>query len=147
MTPRERAVLELLGDHLTHQEIGHKLFISTRTVESHAASLRRKLDVADHRGLVRLAADYRTEISRGTASQIAVPLTSFAGRRREVEELTQAVRDSRLVSVVGPGGVGKTRLAVAAALSLAPTFPDGLPASLIWLVWSTPLHFGSRGRG
>ena len=40
VTPRERAVLELLGQHLTHEEIGRELFISVRTVESHVAHLR-----------------------------------------------------------------------------------------------------------
>ncbi len=49
VSPREREVLELLGDHLTHEEIGQRLFISVRTVESHVASLRRKLGLPDHR--------------------------------------------------------------------------------------------------
>jgi predicted ATPase/DNA-binding CsgD family transcriptional regulator len=126
VTPRERAVLELLGEHLTHQEIGQKLFISPRTVESHVASLRRKLGVPNHRGLVRFASAYSIEAARVAAPSLTVPLTSFVGRRREVEELTRALRDSRLVSVVGPGGAGKTRLALAAALSLATAFTDGV---------------------
>jgi hypothetical protein len=47
------------------------------------------------------------------------PLSSFVGRTGELEELTEAVRASRLVTLVGPGGVGKTpglRLSDASAL-------------------------------
>src|SRR5947209_17149206 len=52
LSAREREVLLLLGEHLTHEQIGQRLFISVRTVESHVASLRRKLGMADHRSLV-----------------------------------------------------------------------------------------------
>jgi DNA-binding CsgD family transcriptional regulator len=79
VTPRERAVLELLGDHLTHDEIGRKLFISTRTVESHVAHLRHKLGVPDHRGLVRLASEYRLDGAREPVPTVKVPLTTFIG--------------------------------------------------------------------
>jgi DNA-binding CsgD family transcriptional regulator len=52
---REAEVLALLGEHLSHAEIAARLFISVRTVESHVASLRRKLGVAGHRELIQLA--------------------------------------------------------------------------------------------
>lgn len=55
-------------------------------------------------------------------------LSSFVGRERELTEvislLTQA--GSRLLTLTGPGGVGKTRLAVRAASSVAGSFPDGV---------------------
>ncbi|MET9343864.1 BTAD domain-containing putative transcriptional regulator [Nonomuraea sp. NPDC003804] len=44
------------------------------------------------------------------------PLTSFIGREEELEELTGLLATSRMVSIVGPGGAGKTRLATEAAL-------------------------------
>jgi predicted ATPase/DNA-binding CsgD family transcriptional regulator len=55
--------------------------------------------------------------------------TSFVGRRREVAEVRTKVTASRVVSLVGPGGVGKTRLAIRAAADLVRGFPDGA-----WLV-------------
>ncbi|CAA9286241.1 MAG: Adenylyl cyclase class-3/4/guanylyl cyclase / Disease resistance domain-containing protein / Tetratricopeptide repeat-containing protein / Transcriptional regulator, LuxR family [uncultured Chloroflexi bacterium] len=55
--------------------------------------------------------------------------TSFIGRRRELAELRKKLTAARLVSLVGPGGVGKTRLAVRAAAGLARGFRDGA-----WLV-------------
>ena len=51
--------------------------------------------------------------------------TSFVGRRRDLAELRRALSTSRLVSLVGPGGVGKTRLAVRAATDLGRGFAHG----------------------
>jgi DNA-binding NarL/FixJ family response regulator len=44
---------------------------------------------------------------------------SFIGRRRELAEVRKKLTEARLVTLVGPGGVGKTRLAVRAATNLA----------------------------
>ncbi|HSW41897.1 MAG TPA: LuxR C-terminal-related transcriptional regulator [Patescibacteria group bacterium] len=55
--------------------------------------------------------------------------TSFVGRRRELAELRKKLATVRLVTLVGPGGVGKTRLAIRIGTDLARAFPDGA-----WLV-------------
>ncbi len=55
--------------------------------------------------------------------------TSFVGRRRELVELRARLSTSRLVSLVGPGGVGKTRLALRGVTDLGRGFRDGA-----WLV-------------
>ena len=55
--------------------------------------------------------------------------TSFVGRRRELAEIRKKLSTTRLVSLVGPGGVGKTRLAIQAAADLGRGFADGA-----WLV-------------
>src|SRR5438045_1563044 len=55
--------------------------------------------------------------------------TSFIGRRREIAELRKKLLTARLVSLVGPGGVGKTRLAIRAATDLGRSFAGGA-----WLV-------------
>ena len=55
--------------------------------------------------------------------------TSFVGRRRELAELRKKIATVRLVTLVGPGGVGKTRLAIRSGTDLARAFPDGA-----WLV-------------
>ena len=53
-------------------------------------------------------------------------LTSFVGRERELGEVTEAVASHRLVTLCGPGGAGKTRLALAVAERLLPSYPDGV---------------------
>jgi predicted ATPase/DNA-binding SARP family transcriptional activator len=54
------------------------------------------------------------------APQLPVQATPFVGRRQELAELVRRLRDPdcRLLTIVGPGGIGKTRLALAAAQSL-----------------------------
>jgi len=56
-------------------------------------------------------------------------LSSFIGRVAELEQLREAVRSSRLVTLIGPGGAGKTRLAVEAAGVLREEHRDGA-----WLI-------------
>ncbi len=112
---REAEVFDLVGEHLTQAEIGERLFISIRTVESHVASLRRKLGMVDHRALVRLAAESRWQ--RPT-SELPHEASSFFGRLTELDEVVTAVASSRVVTIVGPGGTGKTRLAIRAASDL-----------------------------
>src|SRR2546426_12156741 len=51
--------------------------------------------------------------------------TSFIGRRRELGEIRKKLTTARLVSLVGPGGVGKTRLALRIAADLGRGFADG----------------------
>jgi predicted ATPase/DNA-binding CsgD family transcriptional regulator len=125
---REAEVLALLGEHLSHAEIAARLFISVRTVESHVASLRRKLGASSHRELVRVAAGYRAaaaERAQAAPPRLPSPLTSFIGRNRERAALAGTLGESRLVSAVGPGGAGKTRLALAVAGDVADRFPGG----------------------
>ncbi|WP_246258379.1 ATP-binding protein [Amycolatopsis anabasis] len=53
-------------------------------------------------------------------------LTSYVGRRREAAEIRSHLRTARLVTLTGPGGVGKTRLAASVAAESARGFADGV---------------------
>ncbi|RJL32441.1 LuxR C-terminal-related transcriptional regulator [Bailinhaonella thermotolerans] len=60
------------------------------------------------------------------AHNLPVELDSFVGRQADVHELTRLVTATRLVTLAGPGGIGKSRLASRVAAALAPEFPDGV---------------------
>ncbi|MGH7428711.1 MAG: ATP-binding protein, partial [Candidatus Methylomirabilaceae bacterium] len=62
-------------------------------------------------------------------TNLPVQLSSFIGRQQEITQIKQLLTGSRLVTLVGPGGMGKTRLALQAAADLVDTFHDG-----VWLV-------------
>lgn len=62
----------------------------------------------------------------GIPANLPEQLTSFVGREREVAEIQRLVERSRFVTLVGAGGVGKTRLAVRTASALTPSFPAGV---------------------
>ncbi|OLE26017.1 MAG: hypothetical protein AUG44_14255 [Actinobacteria bacterium 13_1_20CM_3_71_11] len=66
---------------------------------------------------------------------LRAPLTSFVGRDAELRRVAGLLRDARLVTLVGPGGAGKSRLAVEVGRSLAAEAPDG-----VWLVELAPVR-------
>ena len=73
-----------------------------------------------------------TAPDRGT---LPAELTSFVGRRRELALTRRLLARSRLLTLTGVGGVGKTRLALRMAAEVRRTFPDG-----VWFVELAPLH-------
>jgi predicted ATPase len=65
-------------------------------------------------------------MAKEPASNIPIPLTSFIGRERELKEIARLLASSRLLTLTGPGGVGKTRLAIEAANGSLKKFKDGV---------------------
>lgn len=126
LTSRETEVLDLVRQRLSNAEIATQLFVSVRTVESHVSALLRKLGAEDRRALAQYSEASRVA-DRGPARvSLPAPLTPFVGRTLELAELVAVLRDHRLVTATGPGGVGKTRLAIAAGLAIADEFDDGV---------------------
>jgi len=59
-------------------------------------------------------------------NNLPLSLTSFVGRDREISELERLLSQSRLLTISGPGGAGKTRLAIQMAQKIQASFPDGV---------------------
>ena len=72
--------------------------------------------------------------ARSRAGNLPAELTSFVGRRRELADVKRLLTTTRLLTLTGSGGAGKTRLALRAAADLARNFPDGA-----WLVSLAPI--------
>ena len=123
VTAREAEVLALVAGHLTNAQIAEQLFLSVRTVESHISSLLRKLQLSDRRSLARYADAAGSQPSGRRA--LPEPVSAFIGRTAERAELADALKTHRMVTALGPGGVGKTRLALSVAAELAPARSDG----------------------
>ncbi|HKY55176.1 MAG TPA: helix-turn-helix domain-containing protein, partial [Anaerolineales bacterium] len=74
-----------------------------------------------------------TTVEEETRSNLPLQLTSFIGREREINEInnllsSESKNKSRLVTLTGPGGCGKTRLALQVAMQLVQSYRDG-----VWL--------------
>ena len=64
-----------------------------------------------------------------TAANLPLALTSFIGRANEIAEVRRLLTGTRLLTLTGAGGCGKTRLALEVAGALRPEYPDG-----VWFV-------------
>ena len=72
-------------------------------------------------------------------NNLPAPVDSFIGRRAELADVLHALRDCRLVTLTGPGGSGKTRLALEAATAALPSYRNG-----VWFVNLADAENGER---
>ena len=129
VTAREAEFLTLIARHLTNAQIAEALVISTRTVETHVSALLRKLQLPDRRSLARQAEAIPGLVVAPGRRPLPTPVTSFVGRTAERAALAGALAEHRMVTATGPGGVGKTRLALSVAAEVGAQRRDG-----VWFV-------------
>jgi len=132
-------VAELVALGLTNREIAKRLFLSDRTVEWHIEQILNKLGFTSRSQIA--AWVVRSQASGAEPApafrhrgNLPAQHTSFVGRERELRALLDLVTANRLVTVVGAGGTGKTRLALRLAEELQSDFPDG-----VWLCDLAPV--------
>src|SRR5688500_15264331 len=125
VSDREAEVLAAVGAHLSNAQIAGRLHLSVRTVEGHVSSLLRKYGVADRKELAALAGPDAGPPPPGGVAGLPAARTSCVGRTAERAGVLAALAEHRLVTLTGPGGVGKTRLAVVVAEAAGPAFPFG----------------------
>ncbi len=95
-------------------------------------SLMAELQVEPTAETTQLARDIRTGASEAGREPrlppLPLPATGFVGREDELADLAEilAHADGRLVTLTGPGGIGKTRLSLAVAAAMRDRFPDGV---------------------
>ena len=58
--------------------------------------------------------------------RLPVRLTPLVGRQRELQDVVDSLSRSRLLTLTGPGGIGKTRLALAAAGAVGASYAEGV---------------------
>jgi predicted ATPase/DNA-binding CsgD family transcriptional regulator len=135
LTERELEILRLVADGLSNQSIATRLVVSPETVKWHVKQIYGKLNVgkrtqavarARASGLL-LTASSKTRLSP-PKHNLPQPLTPFVGRVEELTTIAHLLADPacRLLTLVGPGGIGKTRLALQAGEQQLLTFTHGV---------------------
>ena len=92
------------------------------------ALLARELGVEPLRETSELASAIEAGVPAAYKTKLPMPDTPFVGREEELEQLERLLAgpDCRLLSLVGPGGIGKTRLAIQVARAQTGAYPDGV---------------------
>ena len=130
LTWREQEVLALLAKRLTNREIGERLHLAESTVKSHVGSIISKLGVKNRWQAAKRAKELglletgKQAAPKPTHTLPAEP-TPFIGRNEEVAEISRLLNQTRLLTLTGAGGVGKTRLALRTASDLRDNFEHG----------------------
>ncbi len=145
LTRREQEILGLLAEGLTSSEMADRLTLAVSSVRWYIQQIYGKLGVNGKRqaitragelGLLRSETLNSAIITKTNPNNLPAQLTSFIGRETEIESLRRLITagPTRLVTLTGSGGVGKTRLAIRTAEELLVDFVDG-----VWLVELAPL--------
>lgn len=131
-----------IGVGLTQEELAHRSTVSARSISDLERAIYRTArketarllaDALELSGTVRaqFEATARGQVTDPTLSAVLslpVPLTPLIGRESEIATVCTLLQrqDVRLLTLTGVGGVGKTRVCLAAAQRLSPDFPDGV---------------------
>jgi predicted ATPase/DNA-binding CsgD family transcriptional regulator len=142
LSARQAEIAALVARGKTNREIALALGLSIRTVETHLLALFNKVNVST-RGELTAALYLRSagpdaEPAPAKRSNLPASRAALLGREGTIAEIERLVARERLVTLVGAGGVGKTRTALAAGQTLLNGSPDG-----VWLIELAPLVRGS----
>jgi predicted ATPase/DNA-binding CsgD family transcriptional regulator len=133
LTQREKEILARLSTGLTDQQIAADLFLSFNTVRWYNRQIYSKLGVSSRTQAIA----YATETGLLEKPVSTSPLTSpehnlpaqttlFIGREREIAAVKRLLKVSRLLTLSGAGGIGKTRLALQAITEVTDNFTHGI---------------------
>src|SRR5262245_10131193 len=118
-TPREREVLGHLVAGLASKEVAHEMGVSIETVLWYSKRIYKSLNVHNRAAAVRIAVERglvaRSEPASKGRDAIAETVRPLIGRSELLAKLERLLDETRLISLVGMGGVGKTSIALAVA--------------------------------
>ncbi len=137
LNQHEIAILQRLSAGLSDQQIADELVLSLNTVKWYNRQIYSKLGVASRTQAIAYAAGQSLSASDGPISSQTPPVpvsryrlpaqtSLFVGRSHEIAEIKRLLRASRLLTLTGTGGPGKTQLALRVAAEVAPAFADGV---------------------
>jgi predicted ATPase/DNA-binding CsgD family transcriptional regulator len=125
---REREVLTHFVAGLASKEVAHEMGVSLETVLWYAKRIYRALKVHNRAAAVRVALErglVSSSRARPERVAIAASVRPLVGRTEELATIDRLRRESRLICLVGMGGVGKTCLALEAVRQLQDAYRDG----------------------
>ncbi|MCC6612731.1 MAG: tetratricopeptide repeat protein [Anaerolineae bacterium] len=137
LTEREQEILRLIADGSSNEEIARALVLTLGTVKWYNTQIYSKLGAKNRTQAIARAREYGVignggmavtmEAAPIVAPALPLPTTPFIGRESELAELCALLRepDRRLITLVGPGGIGKTRLALELARKMQRQYDDG----------------------
>ena len=130
LTWREQDILTLLADRMTNREIADRLHLAESTVKDYVGKILSKLYVKNRREAVErakalglLEGEKKTTVRPKT--NLPAETTPFIGRVDELEEIRTQLHETRLLTLTGPGGIGKSRLGLKTAEEAVGDFEDG----------------------
>jgi predicted ATPase/DNA-binding CsgD family transcriptional regulator len=148
LTGRELDVLRLMADDLSNQEMAEQLVLSLSTVKWYTQQIYGKLSIHEpgqkrHQAVARARTLGLLEVEKTRAGRprysLPVQTTPFVGRTQEIDAIAGLLAnpDVRLVTLLGPGGMGKTRLALEIGWRLVEPEAFGTP----WVAFSDGVYF------
>lgn len=131
LTRREREILGLMAQNLSNNEIAEHLVISIQTVRWYVKELYSKLDVHNRDEAIAKVEALTFRLSQhqpDPSHNLPARVTTFVGREQELMTIRSILlhSETRLLTLIGTAGIGKTRLSLETAYPLLDTFPDGV---------------------
>jgi predicted ATPase/DNA-binding CsgD family transcriptional regulator len=135
LSERELEILHLIEEGCTNREIAQRLVLSIETIKWYNKQIYSKLGVhnriqavanAKAAGLLGKPSEEIKKLKFTPPHNLPAQVTSFIGRQREIAEVQKLLADNRLLTLSGPPGTGKTRLALEVASRILQQFEDGV---------------------
>ncbi|MCA9902918.1 MAG: PhoH family protein, partial [Anaerolineae bacterium] len=138
LTGREQQILKLVALGLSNRDVAEELVVATETVRWYTKQIYSKLGVSGRVQAIQRGRELGLLVDDAAPAHAApavartprrhnlpASVARFIGREQELAQLAELLNESRLLTLTGPGGTGKTQLALKVASQALPQFADG----------------------